>query len=73
MLVSPALVDVDATDARHPQLIEDVPQQFPGWVRVEPWNALLCVGAGVGTGEGGGAVAARRRAEELQVCIAVRS
>lgn len=70
MLVAlPGLADVDVTDCspHSSQLAEGVPQR-PGWIRVEPWNALLCGGTGAGTKEGRAAVAARRRAEELQVC-----
>ena len=68
MAAPPSLVDVDVTDSPHPpQLAQDMPRH-PGWVRVEPWNALLCGGAGAGLEEDGAAVAARRLAEELQVC-----
>lgn len=68
MLAPPALVDVDVTDSIHPpQLTEGVPEH-PAWARVEPWNALLCGGAGAGTEEDSAAMAVRRRAQEkLQV------
>lgn len=58
------------TDSPHPppKPVEGM-QQHPGWFRVEPWNALLCGGAGAGMKEDGAAMAVRRRAEELQVCI----